>query len=59
MRVPEVLLSGHHAQIARWRLKASLARTLRRRPDLLERRAMSAEEQVLLAEFRAESEGKR
>jgi tRNA (guanine37-N1)-methyltransferase len=59
MRVPEVLLSGHHAQIARWRLKASLARTLRRRPDLLEWRATSAEEQVLLAEFRAESEGKR
>lgn len=58
-RVPEVLLSGHHAQIARWRLKASLGRTWQRRPDLLERRILSAEEQALLAEFRAEHAGKR
>ncbi|MCC6609827.1 MAG: tRNA (guanosine(37)-N1)-methyltransferase TrmD [Burkholderiales bacterium] len=59
MRVPEVLLSGHHAQIARWRLKAALGRTWQRRPDLLERRAMSAEERALLAEFRTETEEKR
>lgn len=58
-RVPEVLLSGHHAQIARWRRKASLGRTWQRRPDLLERRALSADEQALLAEFRAEHAGKR
>ncbi len=57
MRVPEVLLSGHHADIARWRLKQALGRTWLRRPDLLERRAFSAEEKRLLAEFRAEHEG--
>lgn len=52
--VPPVLLSGHHADIERWRLKQALGRTWLRRPDLLERRALSAEEQKLLAEFRAE-----
>jgi tRNA (guanine37-N1)-methyltransferase len=56
IRVPEVLLSGHHADIARWRLKQALGRTWLRRPDLLERRAISAEEKTLLAEFRAEFE---
>jgi tRNA (guanine37-N1)-methyltransferase len=59
MRVPDVLLSGHHAQIARWRLKQALGRTWLRRPDLLERRQFSAEEKTLLAEFRAEHEGMR
>lgn len=58
-RVPEVLLSGHHAAIARWRLKQALGRTWMRRPDLLEGRAFSAEEKVLLAEFRAELAGMR
>jgi tRNA (guanine37-N1)-methyltransferase len=57
--VPAVLLSGHHAEIARWRLKQSLGRTWLRRPDLLERRAISAEEKKLLAEFRAEHDGTR
>jgi tRNA (guanine37-N1)-methyltransferase len=55
-RVPEVLLSGHHAAIERWRLKQSLGRTWLRRPDLLARRTLSAAEQALLAEFRAEHE---
>jgi tRNA (guanine37-N1)-methyltransferase len=53
-RVPEVLLSGHHAEIERWRLKQSLARTLERRPELVERRALSQQEERLLAEIRAE-----
>ena len=53
-RVPEVLLSGHHAEIERWRLKQALGRTWLRRPDLLARRMLSAGEQKLLAEFRAE-----
>ena len=53
-RVPEVLLSGHHAEIARWRLKQALGRTWLRRPDLLAKRSLSAAEQQLLAEFRAE-----
>lgn len=59
VRVPEVLLSGHHADIARWRRKQALGRTWLRRPDLLERRTFSAEEKTLLAEFRAEMEGMR
>ncbi|HAN28678.1 MAG TPA: tRNA (guanosine(37)-N1)-methyltransferase TrmD [Haliea salexigens] len=47
--VPEVLLSGDHERIRRWRLKQALGRTLERRPDLLEDRALTAEEQELLA----------
>ena len=53
-KVPEVLLSGHHENIRRWRLKQSLGRTWLRRPDLLQARGMSAEEQRLLDEFRQE-----
>ncbi|MEQ8516471.1 MAG: tRNA (guanosine(37)-N1)-methyltransferase TrmD, partial [Chromatocurvus sp.] len=49
--VPEVLLSGDHERIRRWRLAQSLARTLERRPDLLQGRSMSAEEEQLLAEL--------
>ncbi len=47
--VPEVLLSGDHERIRRWRLKQALGRTFERRPELLERRALTAEEQELLA----------
>jgi tRNA (guanine37-N1)-methyltransferase len=54
--VPPVLLSGHHAQIERWRLKQALGRTWLRRPDLLERRGMSAEEARLLEEFKREQD---
>ncbi len=49
--VPEVLLSGNHGAIRRWRLKQSLGRTWLRRPDLLEGRALSSEQRTLLAEF--------
>lgn len=49
--VPEVLLSGDHERIRRWRLKQSLARTLERRPDLLRGRGESDEEKQLLAEI--------
>jgi tRNA (guanine37-N1)-methyltransferase len=55
-RVPEVLLSGDHAAIARWRLKQALGRTWLRRPDLLERGALTEEQQRLLAEFVQERE---
>ena len=55
--VPQVLLSGNHAEIARWRLKQALGRTWPRRPDLLARRALSAEEQALLDEYRKEVQG--
>jgi len=46
--VPQVLLSGNHAEIARWRREQSIIRTLRRRPDLLERADLSREERMLL-----------
>ena len=53
-RVPQVLLSGHHENIRRWRLKQALGRTWLRRPELLQARGMSKEEQALLAEFQQE-----
>ncbi len=53
--VPAVLLSGHHAQIMRWRMKESLGRTWRRRPDLLENLPLSAEQAALLEEYKSES----
>jgi tRNA (guanine37-N1)-methyltransferase len=52
--VPEVLLSGHHENIRRWRLKQALGRTWLRRPDLLECRKLSSEEAQLLEEFKRE-----
>lgn len=55
-RVPEVLLSGNHELIRRWRLKQSLGRTWLRRPELLEGLALSKEQQQLLAEFIREQE---
>ena len=55
-RVPEVLLSGNHAAIDRWRLKQSLGRTWQRRPELLEKVQMSARDRALLEEFRQELE---
>ncbi|MGZ5094511.1 MAG: tRNA (guanosine(37)-N1)-methyltransferase TrmD [Burkholderiales bacterium] len=54
--VPSVLLSGNHADVARWRLKQSLGRTWRRRPDLLAKRNLSAAESSLLEEFKKEAE---
>jgi len=51
LKVPDVLLSGHHAQVRRWRKKAALARTLERRPELLEQAALDDEERALLAEI--------
>ncbi len=58
MAVPAVLTSGHHEQVRKWRLKESLRRTWRRRPDLLEERPMTKEEARLLAEVgHEESDG--
>ena len=51
IRVPDVLLSGNHAAIRRWRLKQALGRTWQRRPDLLADRLFSSEEAALLKEF--------
>ena len=50
-RVPEVLLSGDHAAIRRWRMQQMLGRTWQRRPDLLERLELDAEQKKLLDEF--------
>lgn len=52
--VPPVLLSGDHAAIGRWRRRQSLGRTWERRPDLLAKRLLDAEDRILLQEFLAE-----
>ena len=52
--VPDVLQSGNHAMIRRWRLKQALGRTWLRRPDLLARRELDKEARQLLEEFRRE-----
>jgi len=54
LRVPDVLLSGNHAEIRRWRKREALARTLARRPDLLEHGELDEEEQKLLRELKAQ-----
>jgi len=54
-RVPEVLMSGHHENIRRWRLQQALGRTWQRRPDLLAARQLSEDEQALLVEFQRQS----
>ena len=54
-RVPDVLLSGDHAAIRRWRLKQALGRTWQRRPELLAQRPLTDEEQVLLDEYKADA----
>ena len=51
--VPEVLLSGDHARIARWRRRESLRRTYERRPDLLESAALSAEDREFIESLRS------
>ncbi len=56
MAVPAVLLSGDHAKIERWRMKQALGRTWQRRPDLLDRLNLTAEQQALLNEFKTECE---
>ena len=52
--IPEVLLSGHHAEIEKWRLKQALGRTWQRRPDLLTQRQLTKQEARLLAEYQQE-----
>ena len=54
--VPDVLLSGHHAEIERWRLKEALGRTWKRRPDLLAKRHLTKEESRLLAQYQEEQD---
>ncbi|WP_026147178.1 tRNA (guanosine(37)-N1)-methyltransferase TrmD [Methylomonas sp. MK1] len=52
--VPDVLLGGNHADIKRWRMKQALGRTWSRRPDMLGKVTLSAEQDALLKEFRTE-----
>ena len=54
-KVPEILLSGHHENIRRWRLKQALGRTWLRRPDLIAARRLNEDEKKLLEEFQRES----
>ncbi|MGZ8193888.1 MAG: tRNA (guanosine(37)-N1)-methyltransferase TrmD [Methylobacter sp.] len=49
--VPDILMSGNHADINRWRMKQALGRTWQRRPDLLKKKNLSAEQENLLKEF--------
>ena len=54
--VPSVLVSGHHEQVRRWRLRESLRRTLERRPELLDGRTLSKDEAKAMNELRAETD---
>jgi tRNA (guanine37-N1)-methyltransferase len=55
-KVPDVLLSGNHAGIARWRRKQALGRTWDRRPDLIDEAKLSREDRQLLEEYRREQQ---
>jgi tRNA (guanine37-N1)-methyltransferase len=52
--VPEVLLSGHHQEIDRWRLESSVMRTLLKRPDLLQKKDINRQERDILKKWRRE-----
>lgn len=58
VEVPQVLMSGDHAKIERWRKMQALGRTYEKRPDLLRARTLDAEEQLLLDEYLATRERK-
>jgi tRNA (guanine37-N1)-methyltransferase len=55
-QVPEVLMSGNHAGIARWRRKQALGRTSDRRPDMIDEATLSREDRQLLEEYRREQQ---
>jgi tRNA (guanine37-N1)-methyltransferase len=59
LKVPDVLLSGHHADVRRWRKKVALQRTLERRPELLAQAALDDEERALLNELTKEKGNER
>ncbi|MNC78253.1 tRNA (guanine-N(1)-)-methyltransferase [compost metagenome] len=56
MKVPDVLLSGHHLNIDAWRREQSLLRTLERRPDMLESAELTDKERIWLEELRLKKE---
>jgi tRNA (guanine37-N1)-methyltransferase len=57
MRVPEVLLSGHHEKIRQWRLLKSVEKTMRHRPELLDSEGLSEEARDLAGQIRREGDG--
>ncbi len=58
LRVPDVLLSGNHAEIRRWRKREALTRTLERRPDLLDGASLDEEEVAMLRELKGARHGR-
>ncbi|MNR39792.1 tRNA (guanine-N(1)-)-methyltransferase [compost metagenome] len=54
-KVPDILLSGHHANVADWRRKEALRRTWQRRPDLLDHAELNAKDLKWLAEIKLEN----
>ena len=58
LRVPDVLLSGNHAEIRRWRKREALSRTLERRPDLLDEAILDDEERQMLRELKGVRHGR-
>ena len=56
MTVPDVLMSGHHENIRKWRLYQSLKKTLERRPDLIENYDFTAEEAKMIEQIKQEEE---
>ena len=58
LKVPDVLLSGNHAEIRRWRKREALSRTLTRRPDLLDGALLDEEEAALLRELKGARDGR-
>jgi tRNA (guanine37-N1)-methyltransferase len=56
LKVPDVLLSGHHAAVRRWRRKTALARTWERRPELLDEARLDQDDRALLEEIKRESD---
>ncbi|RMG55703.1 MAG: tRNA (guanosine(37)-N1)-methyltransferase TrmD [Acidobacteria bacterium] len=59
LKVPDILLSGHHAEIERWRRRKALEKTLRVRPDLLARAHLDERDRALLDEIKAEQASRR
>jgi len=58
LKVPDVLLSGHHGDIRRWRKRQALTRTLARRPDLLATADLDDEERAILRELKGARDGR-
>jgi tRNA (guanine37-N1)-methyltransferase len=54
LRVPDVLLSGHHGEVEKWRRREGMRRTMERRSDLFEGRALSVDEAKVFCELQAE-----